>query len=76
MWVSAIKTRGEPRLTLSACPVSSITGESVSFVEDFFAHTMCGAAGDLQRWPARRVEAFAVLYGELRKWEREENAQP
>jgi hypothetical protein len=74
VWVSAFGIEGEARLALSECPVSFVGGESLSFVEDFLAHAAAGGGGDPREWPARRVDAFTVLYSELKKLEREEHA--
>ncbi len=49
------------------CPVSLVTGESAALVEDFCAHRTVGGGADVLAWPARRVDAFLVLEGELRK---------
>jgi len=49
------------------CPVSFISGESMALLEDFYAQHVLGAPRDVRDWPARRVDAFAVLRGELRK---------
>lgn len=67
--------RGERRLALDECPVSYISGDSVAFREDFLAHVVIPSAEKLGDWPARRVDAFAVLYGELNKLERRTNAE-
>jgi hypothetical protein len=75
VWVSPFGLKGEPRLALSECPVSFISGESVCFVEDFLAHTAAGGAGDMQTWPARRVDAFTLLFAEVRKQERDEHGE-
>lgn len=75
VWVSSFAVAGEPRLALSECPVSFLGGESVSFIEDFLAHLAAGGGGDPRQWPARRVDAFTVLYTEMKKLEREEHAE-
>jgi hypothetical protein len=75
VWVSPFGLRGESRLSLEECPVSSISGESVSLVEDFLAHRMLGGGGDPRTWPARRVDAFGVLFNELERWEREADGE-
>jgi hypothetical protein len=75
VWVSPFGLPGEARLALSECPVSFLGGESVSFVEDFLAHLATGGGGDPRGWPARRVDAFTVLYTEMRKLEREEHGE-
>jgi hypothetical protein len=75
VWVSPVALQGERRLALSECPVSFIRGESVSFVEDFLAHLAAGGGGDPRGWAARRVDAFCVLYTEMKKQEREEHGE-
>lgn len=67
MWVSPFANEGGQRLGLEECPVSFVTGESQSFVDDFLAHLALGASESIRSWPARRVDAFAVLHGELRQ---------
>ena len=74
VWVSQISAKGEQRLALSECPVSYVSGESLSFLEDFVAHVELGGGEDPRRWPARRVDAFRVLYRELRQMENRERA--
>ena len=53
------------RTTLSTCPTSYITAESIALIEEFHAWRLLGAtsAYDL---PARVVEAFFILENELR----------
>jgi hypothetical protein len=75
VWVSPVAFEGEPRLALTECPVSFVSGESLSWVEDFAAHVSAGGAGDLRDWPARRVDAFTVLSAEARKQERERRGE-
>ncbi len=67
VWVSG-------HLGIEACPVSYVSGESLAWVEDYWAHQALGAPADLLAWPARRVDAFLVLKAEQRKWEAERNA--
>ena len=75
VWVSPFSLGGEPRLALSECPVSFIGSESVGLIEDFVAHLAAGGGGDIHGWAARRVDAFTVLYAEMRKQERAEHAE-
>lgn len=42
------------------CPVSSISADSITLLEQFHVWRMAGK-GDLRDFPARTVEAFAVL---------------
>ena len=62
------------RLGLETCPVSYLTGESVAWLEDFWAQEALGRTDGLDHWPARRVDAFLVLKAEQRKLEAERNA--
>ena len=66
VWVSPISNEGQPRLTLRQCPVSTITGQSAAFVQDFMMHRIVGDTSAAAEWPARRVDAFAVLQNEQR----------
>ncbi len=75
VWVSPVAVQGERRLALSECPVSFIRGESVSFIEDFLAHVAAGGGTEPREWPARRVDAFSVIYTEMKKQEREEHGE-
>ena len=61
------------QLGIGECPVSYVTGESLAWVEDYWAHEALGGQGELLAWPARRVDAFLVLKAEQRKWEAERN---
>jgi hypothetical protein len=56
-------------VTTTECPVSYLTGESVAFLEDFYANEAIGGGGSVWQWPARKVEAFVVLRAEQRKAE-------
>ncbi len=62
-------------MTLDECPVSYISGESAAWVEDFLAHRALDRGADLGEWPARRVDAFVLLSGELRKWENQRRGE-
>ncbi len=62
-------------MSLAECPVSFITGESAAAVEDFLASRMLGGDSDVRAWPARRVDAAAVLWTEVKKLERQERAE-
>jgi hypothetical protein len=75
VWVSPFSLGGEPRLALSQCPVSFIGAESVSLIEEFVAHVAAGGSGDIRKWAARRVDAFTVLYAEMKKQERAEHGE-
>lgn len=75
VWVSPFALHGEARLALAECPVSFLAGESVSFVEDFLGHLAAGGGGDPRTWPARRVDAFAVLHTEMSKQEQQEHGE-
>ena len=75
VWVSSIGIEGEPRVSLEECPVSYVSGESAAWVEDFLAHRALCRGADTGEWPARRVDAFVLLSGELRKWENQRRAE-
>lgn len=61
------------RLGTEECPVSYVTGQSLAWVEDFWAQVALAKAAGLLEWPARRVDAFLVLEAERRKVEAERN---
>ena len=56
--------------------MSFITGDSAAAVEDFLASRILGGEPDVWAWPARRVDAAAVLWAEVKKLERQERAEP
>ncbi len=62
-------------MSLGECPVSFITGESAAAVEDFLASRMLGGGSDAWAWPARRVDAAAVLWTEVKKLEKQKRAE-
>jgi hypothetical protein len=47
-------------VALRTCPKSYITGESQTFVEEFFVRRRLGAGG-IESLSARQVEAFVIL---------------
>jgi hypothetical protein len=53
------------RTTLTTCPTSFITPESVSLLEEFHAWKLVGGRG-VYDLPARLVEAIFILENELR----------
>lgn len=62
--------------TITECPVSLILDESISLVHLFtrsrLMHETFGASpygGDLNKWPAREVDAFVILEEERKKVE-------
>lgn len=59
------------KLGIEQCPVSYVSGESLAWVEDFWAHQALGKPDDLLRWSGRRVDAFLVLKAEQRRLEAE-----
>ena len=61
------------RLGTEECPVSYVTGQSLAWVEDFWAQVALAKPAGLLEWPARRVDAFLVLEAERRKVEAERN---
>ena len=74
VWVSPIARNEGRRLALAECPVSYVTGESAAWLEDFCAHLLVPSSANVLKWPARRVDAFAVLSSELRETEKNEHA--
>jgi hypothetical protein len=52
-------------VSLTTCPTSYITAESISLLEEFHAWKLLGA-GNVYDLPARLVEAIFVLENELR----------
>jgi hypothetical protein len=53
------------KVSLTTCPTSYITGESIALLEEFHAWKLCGAES-VYELPARLVEAMFVLENELR----------
>ena len=53
------------RVSLTTCPTSYITSESIALLEEFHAWKLLGA-GSVYELPARLVEAIFVLENELR----------
>ena len=53
------------RVSVTSCPTSYISSESLALLEEFHAWKLFGAA-DVYRLPARTVEAIFVLENELR----------
>jgi hypothetical protein len=53
------------RVSLTTCPTSFITAESIALLEEFHAWKLLGA-GRVYDLPARLVEAIFVLENELR----------
>jgi hypothetical protein len=53
------------RMSLTTCPTSYITSESIALLEEFHAWKLLGA-GSVFELPARLVEAIFVLENELR----------
>jgi hypothetical protein len=52
-------------VSLTTCPTSYITSESIALLEEFQVWKLLGA-GNVHDWPARLVEAIFVLENELR----------
>jgi hypothetical protein len=52
------------RVTATSCPKSSITPESLSWIEKFYAWKLAGGM-DYRTMSARQVDAFSVLEREL-----------
>jgi hypothetical protein len=53
------------RVSVSSCPVSYITSESMSLLEEYYVWKVVGQA-DCYDLPARLVDAIFVLENELR----------
>jgi hypothetical protein len=53
------------RVSLTTCPTSHITAESIALLEEFHVWKLLGAA-NVYAMPARLVEAIFVLENELR----------
>ena len=60
---SVVWVRG--RVSLTTCPTSYITSESIALLEEFHAWKLLGAS-NVYDLPARLVEAIFVLENELR----------
>jgi hypothetical protein len=73
LWQSGVDR--QERLAITECPISYISGDSLAWLEEFYAQQALGSAGEIAAWPARRVEAFALLKGELRKAEMESHGR-
>jgi hypothetical protein len=56
---------GRGRVSLTTCPTSHITGESLALLEEFHVWKLLGT-GNVSDLPARLVEAIFVLENELR----------
>jgi predicted RNA-binding Zn-ribbon protein involved in translation (DUF1610 family) len=72
-----VEERGELRLVWARkraqayeCPKSSVTGDSLSLVEEFFVRRRLGMA-DGMTTPARKVDAFLILREEIEREERD-----
>ena len=72
-WISSAAQGRGPRLTLRECPVSYVTGESAAWLEEFYAYLMFSNGVTVLEWPARQVDAFAVLLRELREMEKSQH---
>jgi hypothetical protein len=53
------------KVSLTTCPTSYVTSESIALLEEFHAWKLLGA-GNVYELPARLVEAIFVLENELR----------
>ena len=52
------------RVSTDRCPVSSVSPESLAWIERFYVWKLCG--GDLMEMPARQADAFLILEQEQR----------
>ncbi|MCB9385103.1 MAG: hypothetical protein H6509_10835 [Bryobacterales bacterium] len=62
--------RGE-RVSTTECPVSAISGESRAAVEGWLAELRIGTVGEVERRPARTVDAWLTLAVEKEAAERQ-----
>lgn len=53
-------------VSLTRCPVSTITPESLAYLEQFASWRMEGCR-EMSNLPARRADAFVILHEETRK---------
>lgn len=53
------------RVVATSCPKSSISGQSLAWVEDYFAWKLVGC-GDYRTLSAREIDAFCTLEQVLR----------
>jgi hypothetical protein len=51
-------------VSIASCPTSYVTGDSIAFLEQFYAWKLFGYT-DPNLLPARTVDAFCVLEKEL-----------
>ncbi|MBI3667249.1 MAG: hypothetical protein HY236_13665, partial [Acidobacteria bacterium] len=69
VWLWQNPGRPGDTVATTECPVSYVSADSMALLEDFYAHQALGRGEEILRWPARRVDAFALLKAELRKTE-------
>jgi hypothetical protein len=68
----------EPPLVLEECPSSYIQGEALAMVQDFWLSRHLRRppmGGGLYGWPARLVDAWAVLTREHETWRRRQKEE-
>ena len=53
------------RVSTTSCPISYVTAESQTLLEEFYAWKLLGVA-DYHEMPARMAEAIFILENELR----------
>ena len=63
--VSSAIVWARKQVAVSSCPTSYITPESIAMIEEFHVWKLFGVS-DVNRMPARLVEAIFVLENELR----------
>lgn len=63
--MSRLGRQGERRVSSTECPVSYVTGESRSFLEEFLSERKLGGDALTVDRPARVVDAFVVLAKEV-----------
>ena len=71
------EARGQSRLVwirkraqTDECPKSSVTGESLALLEEFFVRRRLGMTSGMET-PARKVDAFLILGEEMEREERD-----
>jgi len=48
-------------VAVSTCPKSLVTGDSLSFLEDYQTSKLLGGYGDVNELPSRKADAFVLL---------------
>jgi len=69
VWLWQSEARRSDHVAIEECPVSYVTGESLAYLEDFYAREACAKSDDVLQWAARHVDAYMALKAEQRKVE-------